>query len=399
MRLINTRTQALEQYESTRAPPYAILSHTWSDYEITYQDVTSGIRPGKEVGWAKFYHGCRLASRRGYDYIWIDTCCIDKTNNVELSEAINSMYHWYKNAEICFAYLADVSSNVDPFEAGSSFSVSRWFTRGWTLQELLAPCKIIFLAADWTKIGSKTQLVYPISQITGIPSGYLLGKGLEHASVAMRFSWAADRDTTKPEDIAYCLLGIFDIQMSLLYGEREAGAFKRLQQKILETSDDQSIFAWKINKEQIPPKLTTMQRNFSLLAPSPASFKGSRNVVEASAPLIPGYLEGVRTPTMINNKGLHLALPVIPQGNGGVLAILNCSTKGAEERSRLVIWLQDVSMNGGRYVRVKRRTLGIISLGTTLEVARYSRITVRKGEIVIAHERLVPTQRKSDCAY
>ncbi|KAF2646627.1 hypothetical protein P280DRAFT_544955 [Massarina eburnea CBS 473.64] len=216
MRLINTTTKTPKEFETSKAPPYAILSHTWADGEITYQDLVHGRKKGKEAGYAKLHNGCRVAAAAGYDYFWIDTCCIDKTNNVELSEAINSMFQWYKQAGICFAYLADVPAKTSTLIADSPFSRSKWFTRGWTLQELLAPPQVIFLASDWTEIATKTKLVLPIMDVTGIPSDFLLGKDLEKASVAMRMSWASNRETTKAEDIAYYLLGIFDIQMPLL---------------------------------------------------------------------------------------------------------------------------------------------------------------------------------------
>jgi len=268
MRLINTRTQVLEEFEPTTAPPYAILSHTWTDHEeIRHQDLSTERITGKDAGYAKVDNGCRIALAKGYDYMWIDTCCIDKTNNVELSEAVNSMFYWYKKAGICLAYLADVPSDMGPSDKDSLFPRSRWLTRGWTLKELLAPSEVIFLAENWTEIGSRTELVSEVSTVTGVPEGYLLGKDPGDASVAMRFSWAADRRTTKPEDIAYCLLGIFDIQMSLLYGEREAGAFRRLQQKIIKTSDDHSIFAWKTREGHDSPEIDNVRRNFTLLAP------------------------------------------------------------------------------------------------------------------------------------
>lgn len=212
MRLINTTTQMLEEFESNATPPYAILSHTWTKEEISYQDLATERKAGKEAGYNKFDNGCRVAREAGFDYVWLDTCCIDKTNNVELSEAINSMFHWYKNAKMCFAYLSDLHVNENPYDIESYFPRCKWFTRGWTLQELLAPSEVLFFTASWTKIGTRTEFALLISEITGVPSTYLLGLEIEYASVAMRFSWASQRKTTKAEDIAYSLLGIFDIQ-------------------------------------------------------------------------------------------------------------------------------------------------------------------------------------------
>jgi hypothetical protein len=380
MRLINTTTQTLAEFESADTPPYAILSHTWTNGEITYQDLAHERNAGKEAGYAKLDNGCKVAAAAGFDYLWLDTCCIDKTNNVELSEAINSMFQWYKNAGICFAYLADVPANADSPAADSPFSRSKWFTRGWTLQELLAPSEVIFLANDWTELGCKTTFVSLIAKITGIPSDFLLGEDLEHASIAMRLSWASCRKTTKAEDIAYCLLGIFDIQMPLLYGEREAGAFRRLQQEIMKTSDDQSIFAWMKDGPHKSINDSSARQTFSLLAHSPASFKKSGNIVEAEAPVVSGYLDGIRTPTVFNNKGLHLSLPIIKKKDRRVLAILNCSDLGQETEQRIAIWLCDVSTNGGRYIRVERQKFERIPLSTVFMSAMYSSISATKGE-------------------
>jgi hypothetical protein len=381
MRLINTTTQTLDEFELVETPLYAILSHTWTKEEITYQDLTHERKSGKEAGYAKLDNGCKVAAAAGFDYLWLDTCCIDKTNNVELSEAINSMFQWYKRAGICFAYLADVPASLDPFDVDLLFSLSKWFTRGWTLQELLAPSKVKFLADDWTEIGCRIAFASLISRITGIPSGFLLGEDLEHASVAMRLSWISCRETTKAEDIVYCLLGIFDIQMPLLYGEGEEGAFRRLQQEIMKTSDDQSIFAWMINRQSKSiVNRSARRQNFSILAHSPSLFKNSGSIVQTEAPVISGYLDGIRTPTVFNNKGLHLPLAIIQKGDDNVLAVLNCTYVGREDHERIAIWLRDVSTNGGRYVRIKRQNLEKIPLETVLMEAMYESISVPKGE-------------------
>jgi hypothetical protein len=382
MRLIHTKTKTLMEFESTEAPPYAILSHTWSGAEITYQDLINARKAGKEAGYAKLENGCRVAAAAGFEFFWLDTCCIDKTNMVELSEAINSMFQWYKRAGICFAYLADVTANDHPLEAGSCFFRSRWFRRGWTLQELLAPSEVIFLASNWTELGSRTTFDTTIEEITGIPSYFLLGNDLEHACVAMRMSWASNRETTKAEDIAYCLLGIFDIQMPLLYGERAAGAFRRLQQKIMETSDDQTIFAWTTDSVHTPLHDASARQTFSMLAHSPAWFSCARDFIEAKSLDVPGYLEGIRTPTVFNNKGLHLSLPIILSSKEprSVLAILNCSDYGKEKEERIAIRLHDVSTNGGRYVRVEQHRLEVVSVSDIKASAAYSSISAIKGE-------------------
>ncbi|PMD24481.1 HET-domain-containing protein [Hyaloscypha hepaticicola] len=271
MRLLQTTTLRLEEFFASSAiderlenqgiPKYAILSHTWGFEEITFQDIT-GDRTiiQHKTGFSKVRNSCRQARADGYAYIWIDTCCIDKTSSAELSEAINSMYQWYKDSAICYAYLSDVLIHPGPSDLphnlrhpfytedgmrySSSPSYSRWFSRGWTLQELLAPVKLQFFDRNWNSIGMKEDHMNTISRITNIDLFALNGGDLRRLSIARRMSWAANRQTTRIEDMAYCLLGVFGINMPLLYGEG-AKAFIRLQEEILKISNDQSLFAWK----------------------------------------------------------------------------------------------------------------------------------------------------------
>lgn len=192
----------------------------------------------------KIREACKVAREKGYLYIWIDSCCIDKMSSSELSEAINSMYYWYSRAEVCYAFLADVPAQEDPGQKHSLFRQSRWFTRGWTLQELIAPVHVTFLSSEWSVIGSKSTLSHVVTDITNIDRHALLRvKGLEEFSVAQRFSWAAGRQTTRMEDRAYSLLGLFDLNMPIIYGEGDR-AFRRLQEEILRRIPDQSLFAW-----------------------------------------------------------------------------------------------------------------------------------------------------------
>ncbi|KAI1157011.1 HET-domain-containing protein [Nemania diffusa] len=225
---------------------YAILSHTWDEDEVTFQDMKGTDEVLHRKGYAKVKHCCFVARTSGFDYVWIDTCCIDKTSTAELSEAINSMYSWYIQAEVCYAYLADMPSyRADHLADGHSrLKQSKWFTRGWTLQELIAPSKVVFLDYEWKEFGTKSSLQQSISHITGIPVRILSeDDDLETASIAQRMSWAANRKTSRPEDQAYCLMGLFGINMPLLYGEGKM-AFVRLQEEIMKVSDDHSIFAW-----------------------------------------------------------------------------------------------------------------------------------------------------------
>jgi len=201
----------LTDFNPDSVPPYAILSHTWGDNEVIYADIMNGTAALKST-FPKVRYSCEQTLRDELQWVWIDSCCIDKSSSAELSESINSMYEWYRRAEICYGYLQDVPATVDAHDTTSEFAKSRWFTRGWTLQELLAPVDMIFFSKDWVKIGEKTTLSRPLSEITGVEEDILTGaKPLASASVAKRMSWAANRHTTRPEDIAYCLLGIFDV--------------------------------------------------------------------------------------------------------------------------------------------------------------------------------------------
>ncbi|KAI1145569.1 heterokaryon incompatibility protein-domain-containing protein [Nemania diffusa] len=183
-------------------------------------------------GYKKAINCCLIARANGFDYVWIDTCCIDKTSSAELSEAINSMYRWYEEADICYAYLADVPPKAG---TGDEYRRSKWFTRGWTLQELIALSTVTFFNSEWQTVGDKLDLQQLISDITGIPC-------------RLKMFWAARRKTTRVEDIAYCLMGMFGIYMPMLYGEGER-AFIRLQEEILKVTNDQSLFAWRSTEE------------------------------------------------------------------------------------------------------------------------------------------------------
>lgn len=229
-------------------PVYAILSHTWGDddEEVTFKDLTEGSGKSK-IGYQKIKFCAEQAARDGLRYFWVDTCCIDKSNNTELSEAINSMFRWYYEAARCYVYLADVLmysiDRRDPDWAAilkQAIGKSRWFTRGWTLQELIAPASVSFFSKEGIRLGDKKSLQGLLHQTTGVPAKALLRDPRSHLglfSVEDRISWAKDRATKRKEDKAYSLLGIFDVQMSLRYGEGEENAFKRLRRKIQKHAD------------------------------------------------------------------------------------------------------------------------------------------------------------------
>jgi hypothetical protein len=220
-------------------PTYAILSHTWGndDQEVTFKDINEGLGKSK-AGYQKIRFCGEQAARDGYLYSWVDTCCIDKTNSVELSEALNSMYRWYQNAAQCYVYLADVSiynssSSNGLFQSGyEDFRKSKWFTRGWTLQELVAPKSIKFFSVEGEFLGDKKSLEQQIHEATGIPVSALQGTPLSEFDVEERFSWAENRETKKEEDRAYSLLGIFDVSLPLIYGEGRDHAFRRLREAV-----------------------------------------------------------------------------------------------------------------------------------------------------------------------
>lgn len=241
MRLINTITYQLREFFDTQRPQYAILSHTWGDDEVSYLDflfLTSNLpavsagavqaflkNPRADSrGFEKVQESCKLACSRGIEWVWIDTCCIDKSSSAELSEAINSMWHWYSDAAECYVYLFDVSTRPErSAEDGSlrlggaaqeEFSSARWFGRGWTLQELLAPWKVLFCNNRWEIIATKAEVGKEISKITRIPLIFLNGShsptDAKICSVAMKMSWVSRRRTTRTEDMAYCMFGLFD---------------------------------------------------------------------------------------------------------------------------------------------------------------------------------------------
>ncbi|KAB5511241.1 heterokaryon incompatibility protein-domain-containing protein [Coniochaeta sp. 2T2.1] len=241
MRLLSVDTLELTtRHDAEHAPRYAILSHTWGDEEVTFQDLqTPAGRLMKE--FRKILACCKQARKDGIKWVWIDTCCIDKTSSAELSEAINSMFNWYFRAAVCYTLLEDVPPR-NPHFPEAEFRKARWFTRGWCLQELIAPDNVEFYSANWTDIGTKWSLQPLITEVTGIPEHALRYYHLENYSVA-QMSWASTRKTTRDEDMAYCLLGIFGINIPLLYGEGR-NAFLRLQREILTQNEDYSFLLW-----------------------------------------------------------------------------------------------------------------------------------------------------------
>ncbi|CZR59492.1 uncharacterized protein PAC_09384 [Phialocephala subalpina] len=343
MRLLDSRTLEFHEFIGSDAPPYAILSHTWEDGEVSFQEMSTDIeRASTKPGFQKIKKCCEIALSDGFQYAWIDTCCIDKTSSAELSEAINSMYRWYEQSRVCYVYLTDVPANRDIPHEPSAFRKSRWFRRGWTLQELIAPSSVVFYGRDWNEIGTKSSLRQLIVEVTNIHSELLSGRRhLYDFSVAQRMSWASHRETTRQEDIAYCLMGIFEVNMPLLYGEG-GKAFLRLQEQILNTSGDDSILAW-----------TGSILRGSCLAASPAAFANSGNFIYTPSP--PGISKSSHA---LTNKGLYIEAKALQTGNSSICIVLNC--KDRVTQSRLGIRFQQFSP-GEPYVRTTWEKLHFVT--------------------------------------
>ncbi|KAH7073704.1 ankyrin repeat-containing domain protein [Paraphoma chrysanthemicola] len=225
-------------------PPYAILSHTWGtdEEEVSFKDLNDGMARQKK-GYSKLSFCGRQAAADGIEHFWVDTCSIDKSSSAELSEAINSMFKWYQNSERCYVYLTDVATDAARWaQSGSQwehdFRKSRWFTRGWTLQELLAPKVVQFFSREGHTLGDKASLMHILHDITGIGVDALQGGSLGNLSIEERLSWSKVRTTKREEDAVYCLLGLFDVYMPPIYGEGREKAFTRLKRELYEGSKD-----------------------------------------------------------------------------------------------------------------------------------------------------------------
>lgn len=311
MKLLNTQSLKLEEFTDDATPPYAILSHRWQKQELSFRDLKPKYAQSlaSKPGYDKVYHFCKTALRDGFDYGWVDTVCIDKRSSAELSEAINSMFHWYQDAAICYVYMNTVPGSASRGEMEGAqlqaFRCSDWFTRGWTLQELLGPERVVFLDRRWTMLGTKDSLAKEISRITTIEESYLTqssrltfgGYGDGYPCVATRMSWASMRITSRKEDVAYCLLGLFDINMPLLYGEGTK-AFSRLQQEIIRKTDDETIFGWRGGTKSCFQEGVPSSKSF--LAPSPEAFADSQGFRPSSS-----SGRWMRPPYSITNRGIE----------------------------------------------------------------------------------------------
>ncbi|KAI1802675.1 heterokaryon incompatibility protein-domain-containing protein [Daldinia bambusicola] len=306
MWLLNTAKLTLEYFNETQVQKisYAVLSHAWGPDEVLFYEVQgnrAAIR--RKAGWVKTVRFCEEAFARGYLHAWIDTCCIDKRNSADLSEAINSMYRYYHDSALCIIYLEDVHMynkeadyslpTPEPItrdELLARIRATRWLTRGWTLQELIAPARRSFFASDWSEIEDGDDLLDTIAESAQLSKRILEDRDLlRRFSIGERMKWASTRQTTREEDIAYCLAGIFDVSIPVLYGEGARNAFRRLQLEIMRTSFDMTIFAWRGDYD-----------SSGLLARSPADFRDGPPSVLGPPEMIAPYA--------MTNAGLTICL-------------------------------------------------------------------------------------------
>ncbi|KAI1441963.1 heterokaryon incompatibility protein-domain-containing protein [Annulohypoxylon stygium] len=384
MRLLHAfRRDFTEFIIDEEIPRYAILSHTWGEEEISFQEWQKMPYSQLQLkkGYRKISYCCRQALKDNIEWVWIDTCCIDKTSSAELSESINSMFRY------------------------------RWYTRGWTLQELIAPEDLRFYSRDWLLLGSKFELSRLIYSITHIEPKFLKSKNLHLASVAKKMSWASTRKTSRVEDIAYSLLGIFDISMPLIYGEGKK-AFRRLQEEIIKTSfDDHSIFAWgnKVSRPSI--EITDYDMLWGtaipwshpeplpgLLAESPKDFEYSGNIIPS--PIADEFyrtsgrnVAALPLPVVYYfNSVYHWNWPEISQLRQGAVAGLLCCI---EEYPNCLVGIPLQSSARSNWGRTKEFIIGgqwttpnyhakqIAEPGRFLHIAPQKQIQLGRGDIII----------------
>jgi len=362
----------------TNKVEYAILSHTWDLDEVVFQDVQSWmVRYTRKLGWKKIDYCCRQARQDGIDWTWMDTVCIDKSSSAELSEAINSMFRWYRDAKVCYAYLADIpAARWSARDHYSCLKDSRWFSRGWTLQELLAPKRMILYGTDWNQLGTRHELSDLISQVSGIQVSVLQGHENEIGkfSIAQRMCWASRREVTRSEDIAYCLLGLFDVNMPLLYGEGSKKAFIRLQEEIMKNSDDHTLFAWDVPEGVGRSKGAI--KEVGLLAEHPIFFRSSKDVLSFRR-------WDVSDTFSMTNKGLRITIPLTADVDSpeNWIAYLDCHQLKGDQRCAVGIPLQQLSQGGDQFARVAQATLDI-PLSLEHEVTAEKRAIYIRKEII-----------------
>ncbi|OAL56942.1 kinesin light chain 1 [Pyrenochaeta sp. DS3sAY3a] len=349
----------LSSFDDEHPPPYAILSHTWTTgQEVTYDDLLAGTGRDKTG-----YHKIRFCSERaavdGLEYFWIDACCINRSISDELSSAINSMFRWYQRAVKCYVYLTDVSvleevTDAEAFRISweQAFRCSRWFTRGWTLQELLAPASVEFFSQNGKRLGSRISLEQEIHDVTGIPVRALRAQRLKEFSVEERLSWAAERMTTRTEDKVYCLLGIFEVFMSLIYGEGEKNAMRRLTRKIRKRHETQT----NIGIQDLPTYL-------SLPFPRDTHFVGRES-----------QLRSIERITL--TRDVHQRMAIYGLGGSGKSALaLEVAYRALADHTRdLVFWVPAMSRESFE--------LAYREIGIRLQIPEVSNIDANVNQLV-----------------
>ncbi|KAH8674179.1 heterokaryon incompatibility protein-domain-containing protein [Xylariales sp. PMI_506] len=352
MRLINTTTFELQEFGDVR-PSYAILSHTWEEDEVLFEDMKDLETARQKTGFYKIEKTCARAAASTLKWAWIDTCCIDKSSSSELSEAINSMFSWYTDAMACYAFITDVDRDDDEWML--KFEKSRWLTRGWTLQELLAPRIIDFFDKSWKYLGSKKGLTVVLSLATRIDADILTqAKPISSEPVGKRMSWAANRQTTRKEDMAYCLLGIFDVNMPMLYGEGHK-AFRRLQEEIIRTTSDLSLFAWQ-SAPDLPYTLSRHNTWSEILARYPSEFRACDKLVRKAGPARTNEFSLTNAGLRMSNM-LKVFQSATPRPNSYVLP-LNCMTESGKKGREIGVYI--ALCGHSLYVRVHHGEICLI---------------------------------------
>lgn len=356
---------SIHEYNSHEAPPYAILSHKWgpTEDEVSFREITQADHydlAKQKKGFGKLEGCCRQALKDNLSHAWIDTCCIDKSSSAELSEAINSMFNWYGQARVCYVYLEDVKSEQDLYSPGSSFRNSQWFKRGWTLQEMIAPTNTRFFAADWIELGHKHQLAELLQEITKVSQFLLLNsQKLKDFCASQKMYWASGRQTTRVEDRAYSLLGLFNINIPILYGEGSR-AFIRLQEEIIRSSSDHTLFAWELK-----------QSSSGLLADSADAFANSANVRELSQRDYDNIFAFPKLDYTVTNLGVHIKLPRRRIRSHKCLHIVFLACQFEGRRKPIFLYLRRHSDKvSDRYFRTRKLKR---SMGDGLEITPFER--------------------------
>ncbi|KAK2592783.1 hypothetical protein QQS21_009526 [Conoideocrella luteorostrata] len=427
MWLVHTSTLEIIRKRDDDIPPYAILSHTWGsdEEEVTLQEMENEYenhgpyistcnghqrRITRKPGFVKIQRAAQQAVMDGFDFIWVDTCCIDKTSSSELSEAINSMFRWYRESAVCYAFLSDVDdpgiSNTSSEKTIQAIANSRWFTRGWTLQELISPTIVNFYSKNWEPLGQKhNSLLEVISKTTGISAAILNGtQDLYECAVATRMQWASQRRTTRIEDEAYCLMGLFDVNMPLLYGEGRK-AFIRLQEEILKQTDDESLFLWKC------PQDDPFRYQLSgFLARSPLWFRDSGHFMP-----LPRNTSEDSKPSAVTNAGLYICLNLVSptssmhikpgdNASGGdkfLTALMHCNfyrQRSIEDDKAYKPALELRHLGGDRYARVRPdRILSVDGKSPSCRKYLYVRqnVTLHAAQVVVDDHELSESRQRS----